>query len=179
MQRRTPAKSAHISPPSRTASVVNMGLDEKPRMHRKSLGVTNRVWAVLAFFVLLVLLTRFFSPSAEQPTTAHSQHRLIFNGGADSKPRNYLNVTEDEPNPFAFCPVFGPADDLATKYGSLTLSKTRLHLGSGARVQRVIQKALLGLPVTFSVIGSSGECSWHPIPVLPALPSSFPTPIGS
>ncbi len=31
-----------------------------------------------------------------------------------------------------------------------------MHTGSGARVQRVVQKAMAGLPVTISVLGGSG-----------------------
>lgn len=156
MQRR-PVKSAHISPPSRSSSLESMGSDEKvPRMQRRSLGVTNRIWLVLAFFVLVLFFTRYVAPSTET-SQARNRHKLIFSGGSSAKPKNYLNVTDDEPSPFDFCPIFGPGDELASKYGSLTLSQTRLHLGSGARVQRVIQKALLGLPVTFSVVGGSSE----------------------
>jgi hypothetical protein len=148
-----------------------MGLDEKsPRMQRRSLGVTNRVWLVLAFFVFVLFFTRFVAPSSD---AGHLQtrHKLIFSGGS-AKPKNFLNATEDESSPFDFCPVFGPGDDLASKYGSLPLSHSRLHLGSGARVQRVIQKALLGLPVTFSVIGGSGMSPFYHVPTY-LFPSIF------
>ncbi|GJJ14705.1 hypothetical protein Clacol_008972 [Clathrus columnatus] len=70
-------------------------------------------------------------------------------------PKDYLNTTEDTPPPFDFCPIYGPGDVLAQKYGAHTLLKSKLHLGSGARVQKVIRKALSGLPVTISVLGGS------------------------
>ena len=76
-------------------------------------------------------------------------------------PINYLNISDADneaaQNPFPFCPTFGKGDVLAEKYGPLAISKSWLHLGSGARVQQVIHKALLGHPVTISVIGGSGE----------------------
>ena len=37
-----------------------------------------------------------------------------------------------------------------------------MHTGSGARVQRVVQKAMAGLPVTISVLGGSGEAPHDP-----------------
>jgi len=77
-------------------------------------------------------------------------------------PINYLNLSdannEAAQNPFPFCPTFGRGDVLTEKYGPLAISKSWLHLGSGARVQQVIHKALLGQPVTISVIGGSSEC---------------------
>lgn len=123
------------------------------RLHRKSFGVTNRIWLLLGAVGFILFCTRYIASDGVRGT----RNRLSVNGGAAGRPKNFLNITEGEQNPFAFCPVFGPGDDLASKYGSLTLSKTRLHLGSGARVQRVVQKAMLGLPVTFSIIGSSSE----------------------
>ena len=71
---------------------------------------------------------------------------------------NYFNATEVGPNPFTFCPAYGPGDELGTKYGALTLAKSRIHAGTGGRVQRVLNKALAGHPVTISVIGGSGDC---------------------
>ncbi|KAJ9103196.1 hypothetical protein QFC21_002619 [Naganishia friedmannii] len=70
-------------------------------------------------------------------------------------PRDYLNASINDPAPFAFCPVFGPGDPVAERRGQWGLLKSRLHQGSNARVQKVIQKALSGLPVTISVLGSS------------------------
>jgi hypothetical protein len=47
-------------------------------------------------------------------------------------------------------------------------------VGTGARVQRVLQKAMTGAPVTISVLGGSSESSFHPLPVsLRAKPSAF------
>jgi hypothetical protein len=52
------------------------------------------------------------------------------------RPHDYLNASAADPAPFDFCPIFGPGDELATKYGATVLARTRLHSGSGARIQR-------------------------------------------
>ncbi|RPD61605.1 hypothetical protein L226DRAFT_545258 [Lentinus tigrinus ALCF2SS1-7] len=121
--------------------------EKASRLQQKSLGVTNRIWLILLAFVALILFTRSVLPSE----SVNPRHRLLH---TDLKPKNYLNLTEDA-NPFPFCPALGPGDELAHKYDPFILSTTRFHLGSGARVQRVINKALSGLPVTISVIGGS------------------------
>lgn len=119
------------------------------RLNQKSFGVTNRIWIILTLFLVLVLFTRSILPS----DTSGPRHRVLH---SDLRPKNYFNVTDDE-IPFSFCPALGPGDELVSKYDPVTLSKTRFHLGSGARIQRVINKALSGLPVTISVLGGSGE----------------------
>lgn len=140
-----------------------MGSDEKApsRLNQKSLGVTNRIWLILALFVFLILLTRSILPGE----TSTARHRLL---SGDLRPKNYLNISETGESPFAFCPALGPGDEVASKYDVVALSKTRFHLGSGARVQRVINKALSGLPVTISVVGGSGECPRSQLPWLAA-----------
>ena len=78
-------------------------------------------------------------------------------------PRNYLNHSRTDPAPFDFCPIFGPGDAIAERRGQFELLKSRLHLGTGSRVQRVLQKAMSGGPVTVSVLGGSGRsssCIW-------------------
>ena len=72
-------------------------------------------------------------------------------------PRNYLNNSRVDPAPFDFCPIFGPGDAIAERRGQFELLKSRLHLGTGSRVQRVLQKAMSGGPVTISVLGGSGR----------------------
>lgn len=153
MQRRTGKGQAHISAPRDPA---RMGSDSEKvsRLNQRSFGVTNRIWIILSLLVSILLLTRYILPSdnAQYP----GRHRLI---NTDLKPKNYLNISDaqlSQGSPFTFCPLFGEGDELARKYGPITLSKTRLHLGSGARVQRVVNKALAGLPVTISVLGGSG-----------------------
>ncbi|RDX45830.1 hypothetical protein OH76DRAFT_1407614 [Lentinus brumalis] len=146
MQRRVGKGLAHISIPS-TPAHMSSDPEKASRLQQKSLGVTNRIWLILLAFVALILFTRSILPSE----TSNSRHRLLH---TDLKPKNYLNLT-DHANPFPFCPALGPGDELAQKYDPFILSTTRFHLGSGARVQRVINKALSGLPVTISVIGGS------------------------
>ncbi|KZT36267.1 hypothetical protein SISSUDRAFT_1050118 [Sistotremastrum suecicum HHB10207 ss-3] len=60
-----------------------------------------------------------------------------------------------EPNPFSFCPIGSSGDLLSEKYGVNNLARSRLHAGSGARVQKVLKKAMSGLPITISVLGGS------------------------
>ena len=73
---------------------------------------------------------------------------------------DYLNASASDPPPFAFCPVFGPGDAIGEKRGQWGLLRSRLHMGSGARVQKVIQKGLAGEAVTISVLGGSSEFLW-------------------
>jgi hypothetical protein len=72
-------------------------------------------------------------------------------------PKDYLNASATDPAPFEFCPVFGPGDTVAERRGQWPLLKSRIHTGSGARIQRVIQKAMAGMPITVSVLGGSGK----------------------
>ena len=46
---------------------------------------------------------------------------------------------------------------MAERRGQWPLLKSRIHTGSGARIQRVIQKAMAGMPITVSVLGGSGK----------------------
>lgn len=92
------------------------------------------------------------SRAASSETIATSPHH----DSSGLTPRDYLNASQADPAPFDFCPVFGPGDPVAERRGQWGLLKSRLHQGSNARVQRVIQKALSGMPVTISVLGGSG-----------------------
>jgi len=150
MQRRAPGRTqAHISPPS-----SNMGSDSEKtsRLSQRSLGVTNRIWMLLVLLVFVLSFTHFILPSIGSAPVEQNY------SNADLKAKNYFNATVAGPNPFEFCPVYGPGDELGAKYGAQTLSKSRMHLGSGGRVQRVLNRALAGQPVTISVLGGSGEC---------------------
>jgi len=157
MQRRTVGKGqAHISPPKGSSSGMGGQDSEKPsRLNRRSFGVTNRIWIILSLVLSILLLSRYiFSSPSSSPAGGH---RLL---SSDLKPKNYLNTSElqHRESPFAFCPVYGEGDEVGKKYGAVALARTRLHLGSGARIQRVVNKAMSGLPVTISVIGGSGVC---------------------
>ena len=130
------------------------------RLGRRNFGVTNRIWIILSLILSILIISRYIlsSPSS----SSAGGHRLL---SSDLKPKNYLNTTElqQRESPFAFCPIYGEGDEVAKKYGALALTKTRLHLGSGARIQRVVNKAMSGLPVTISVIGGSGELCLVPL----------------
>jgi len=120
------------------------------RLHNKTLASPARIWALLAALLVLSFLTRSFIH--QSPAQSHSLYnRDILH------PRNYLNASASAPAPFDFCPVHGPGDIIGQKYGVHLMSKSRIHTGSGARIHRVIHKALSGLPVTISVLGGSSE----------------------
>lgn len=153
MQRRTGKGVAHISPPLPPSRMGSLSDKPSSRLSQKTLGVTNRIWLILAVFLALIVFTRSVLPS---DSSYYPRHKLLH---IDAKPRNYLNASDSSAVPFSFCPALGPADALADKYDPVVLAKTRLHTGSGSRIQRVITRALQGLPVTISVIGGSGECS--------------------
>ena len=157
MQRRTATKGqAHISPPK--GSPTRMGSrdsEKQSRLNRRSFGVTNRIWIILFLILSILFVSRYILGPAS--SSSAGGHRLL---SSDLKPKNYLNATELQhpESPFPFCPVYGEGDEVGKKYGGLALTKTRLHLGSGARIQRVVNKAMSGLPVTISVVGGSGVC---------------------
>lgn len=157
MQRRTASKGqAHISPPR--SSPARMGArdsEKQSRLSRRSFGVTNRIWIILTLILSVFLLSRYIFSSSS--SSSAGGHRLL---SSDLKPKNYLNATElQQPgSPFPFCPAYGEGDEVGKKYGALPLAKSRIHLGSGTRIQRVVNKAMSGLPVTISVIGGSGVC---------------------
>jgi hypothetical protein len=151
MQRRPGKALAHIAPPIQSPSSSSSSEIEKVSvLNQRLFGVTNRIWIIISVFLFLISFTHFVLPKN------HPVHYEAYST-ANLKPKNYINSSDTEPNPFAFCPLFGPGDDIGAKYGSLTLSQSRLHLGSGARIQRVIHRALLGHPITISVVGGSGE----------------------
>lgn len=153
MQRRSGKSSAHISPPRGNGTnghASDFNSEKVSRLNQKTFGLTNRIWIILILFSCIVFFTRIIIPQdASLPKHGFTNANL--------KPKNYINSSDIDPHPFPFCPVFGPGDEIGAKHGIHMLTKTRVHLGSGARVQRVIHKALSGLPVTISVLGGSGK----------------------
>lgn len=145
MQRR-PGRGHHDPP--LTTNEMGPNPDKVPsRIAQRSL---SRVGTIAVFFICILAFTHFM-----WPTFGTVQVHNYSN--ADLKAKNYFNTTRVGPNPFAFCPAYSPGDELGTKYGALTLAKSRLHFGTGGRVQRVLSKALAGHPVTISVLGGSGN----------------------
>ncbi|KAF9461789.1 Cap64 protein [Collybia nuda] len=149
MQRRSGRGQAHISPPIQHS--LNMGPDSEKgsRLSQRNFGVTNRIWVIISLILFIVFFTHYSLPSPP-PTPTRRPY-----SSANLKSKNYLNSSETEPNPFPFCPVYGPGDEIGRKYSAQTLSKSRMHLGSGDRVQRVLNRALAGHPVTISILGGS------------------------
>lgn len=121
----------------------------------------QRVLLIVAGLVSLFFLTKVFFPPDQSPFTI-GQHQI--QRTETLLPRNYLNVSTASPPPFDFCPIYGPGDAVATKWGGPNLARGRIYTGSGARIQKVIHKALSGLPVTISILGGSGvhtQCRRH------------------
>lgn len=146
----SPNPTPTIRPNLKLASFKNGYSSMQSSLHNKTLASPARIWALLAALLVLFLLTRSFIH--QSPAQSHS----FYNRDA-LHPRNYLNASASTPAPFDFCPVHGPGDVIGQKYGVHLMSKSKLHTGSGARIHRVIHKALLGLPVTISVLGGSSE----------------------
>ncbi|KAJ7507134.1 hypothetical protein B0H11DRAFT_2271654 [Mycena galericulata] len=169
MQRRK--GQAHIAPPllsRESSSSSGMGSDNEKlsRLNQRSFGVTNRIWLILGLFIFLLTFTHYIVPTPQTPTYTFSNLNLT--------PKNYLNASEAGPNPFEFCPVYGPGDEIGVKHGAVNLGKTRMHLGSGARIQRVLNKALTGQPVTISIVGGSIS-SCHGAGDDPISPQCYPS----
>lgn len=144
MQRRAGRGQAHISPPQQY-----MGSDQE-KANGRPMGFRNRK-CILLFIVIFIIAATLFWPISGSGSVVQ-----IYSN-ADLKAKNYFNSTDNDPNPFPFCPNYGPGDELGTKYGAVTLSKSRFHLGSGDRIQRVLNRALAGQPVTISILGGSGK----------------------
>ncbi|WVO17560.1 hypothetical protein L204_105255 [Cryptococcus depauperatus] len=115
----------------------------------KKLGLSQQGWVVVTGVVGFLILLKLIFSSGEPS----SRHKIT--NTTHLVPRDYLNNSVIDPAPFEFCPVFGPGDSIAAKRGQLELLRSRLHLGTGARVQKVLQKAMSGAPVTISVLGGS------------------------
>ena len=139
----------HISAPPGSSSSANGDEKQAGRLQQRTLGLTHRIWVLVCVVVFVILCTRVLAPGSDDNT-----HRTFTN--VNLVPKNYLNASDDLSfAPFSFCPVYGPGDPVAEKYGAHALSKSKVYMGSGARVQRVIRKALSGQPVTMSVLGGS------------------------
>lgn len=129
-----------------------MGLGGVRKGKGKSrLGLSQRGWMILTSVVGLILLIKLLLPSS----APHEIHHAAHTHESHLIPRDYLNNSRIDPAPFDFCPVFGPGDPITARRGQLELLKSRLHMGTGARVQRVLQKAMSGAPVTMSILGGS------------------------
>lgn len=147
----------------RTFFGTSLPLPSPPCAHPPA-GVSRRIWllvaVVLGIFTFSRLLFRTPFPRPARPVQltcpAASHDPLASLGVGLLTSKDYLNASAADPAPFDFCPVFGPGDEVAARRGQWGLLRSRLHMGSGARVQRVVQKAMAGLPVTISVLGGSG-----------------------
>lgn len=165
----TPPKSPFIRPHLSTIS------NGSSIISKKTLSSAARIWVLVVAFGLLFTITRLFSSKDSQKHSFYNQDAL--------HPINYLNQTSSLAPPFAFCPVHGSMDVIGNKYGAHAMAKSRLHLGSGARVQRLIHRvriddtftlwdfiecpflifpqAMSGQPVTISVLGGSSKYTFQ------------------
>jgi hypothetical protein len=130
------------------ASPISLKFPPKDERSPARRAVPSRVWLVLGFLLVCLVFSHYLLPASPTIPTYSNAHL---------KSKNYLNFSEPQPNPFAFCPLYGPGDEVGATYGALSLSQSRLHLGSGHRIQKVINRALAGQPVTISILGGSGQ----------------------
>ncbi|KAG7091162.1 hypothetical protein E1B28_010215 [Marasmius oreades] len=155
MHRRNQRSEAHITPPPSAKFHGPMSSDSD-----RHLGFRNRtprrIWLLIIALLAVLGITHYILPylfsarnGNDDATRPYSNSHLT--------PKNYLNLssTGEHPRAFDFCLAHGKGDKIGQKYGPVALSQTRLHLGSSARIQRVISKALAGQPVTISVLGGS------------------------
>ncbi|KAF8064958.1 Cap64 protein [Lyophyllum atratum] len=169
MQRRAGRAQARIASPSHHSPPIGFDTDKgTTRLSQRSFGVTNRIWLILFLFFLLITFTRFALP------TTHPTQSKPGVASTSLRAKNYLNASGAEPNPFAFCPVYGPGDEIGARYGAQTLSQSRLYLGSGERIQRVLNRALAGQPVTISILGGSVSAC-HGAGDDPVSPTCYPS----
>lgn len=160
--------SARLSSPTRRSPHISldfmgMGAKEKQRLGIPSLprSKSKRILLIPACALALYALSFLFHSSSYPPPSTAPEPLL--------RPRNYLatgvnQTLEELPNPFEFCPTGGMADRLSEKYGGSNLLRTRLHAGSGTRVQRVLRRAMSGLPITVSILGGSSEYAQSELP---------------
>ncbi|KAG5641250.1 hypothetical protein DXG03_005665 [Asterophora parasitica] len=146
-----------------------MGFDNEKasRLSQRNFGVTNRIWLIIAFFLFVITFTHYVLPNT------HSTPIRSRSASANLKAKNYLNAS-DADNPFSFCPVYGPGDELGARYGAQVLSKSRMHIGSSERIQRVLNRALAGQPVTISILGGSVSAC-HGAGDDPVAPKCYPS----
>ncbi|WVR05847.1 hypothetical protein IAU60_002873 [Kwoniella sp. DSM 27419] len=128
---------------------VKVGLEERNGGKPGTFyGLSHRIWLLIGAIIGLFTFSKLVFPSAD-PLSPYTT------AGGLLTAKDYLNASATDPAPFEFCPVFGPGDHIGEKRGQWGLLKSRLHTGSGARIQRVVQKAMAGQPVTISVLGGS------------------------
>ncbi|KAJ7260297.1 hypothetical protein C8J57DRAFT_1720225 [Mycena rebaudengoi] len=60
----------------------------------------------------LLTFTHYIVPTTTTPTYTFSSLNLT--------PKNYLNASEAGPNPFDFCPIYAPGDEIGAKHGAVT-----------------------------------------------------------
>jgi hypothetical protein len=129
--------------------------EEKPRLGGPSTNggrsKSARLWLIPPVILIIFILTKTLHPSHSTSSIRKQPHNYFVADG--NQTIHQLN------NPFEFCPSGGTTDALAAKYGASNLARSRIHAGSGIRAQRVLRRAMSGLPVTISVLGGSSKLS--------------------
>ena len=170
MYRRANIRTPSTEPPSERPPRPSASRSSK-HLHE---SLTPRITIFLLIIFILIIFTRLAlfpqesSPYGPRHALLPSHHKLV--------PRDYLNASAHDPAPFPFCPIFGPGDELGKRYTPASLHKTVLHSGSNARLQRIINKAMRGLPVTISVLGGSISAC-HGAGEEPLAPSCYPAQV--
>lgn len=156
MQQRRPKSQTSYRPLTTPISInfapSDVAAEKTPsRLGQRSLGINNRIWLILILIVSILGLSHWLWPGSPVAPYLHTPFSTL-----DLKAINYFNTTEHMVNPFKFCPIYGPGDDVGRKYDREVLTKSVMHQGTGTRLQRVLTRAMNGNPITISVLGSSG-----------------------
>ncbi|KAF9268541.1 hypothetical protein L218DRAFT_977087 [Marasmius fiardii PR-910] len=154
MHRRNQRSQAHITPPPSAKFHGSMSADlDRHRFRNRTL---KRIWFLILVVLVVFGTTHYILPHLFSARNGNNDETRPYSN-SHLKPKNYLNIssTGQPPPSFDFCLPHGKGDKVGQKYGTGALSQTRTHLGSSARIQRVISKALAGQPVTISVLGGS------------------------
>lgn len=93
---------------------------------------TVRIWVLIMGIAVVYGIHRLFHSTSNTNHSFYNQEALY--------PVNYLNTSTPSFPPFSFCPVHGPGDAIGNKYGAHAIARSRLHLGSGARIHRLLHK---------------------------------------
>lgn len=169
MQRRANIRA----PDTSSQRIPSPSMDNRSSASRATKALHQSLTPRITIFLLIIFSLLVFTRLSFLPSDSNKygpRHGLT---SSNLHPHDYLNASAHDPAPFEFCPIHGPGDKLGKKYGAAALSRTQLHLGSGARIQRLIHKAMHGLPVTISVLGGSISAC-HGTGDDPISPSCYP-----
>jgi hypothetical protein len=132
-------------PPPLKSPFIRPHLDSRENGLKNRLPIfasaSGRIWGLVIGICALIIITKLFASHSTDNHSFYNQDAL--------HPINYFNTSGSPAPPFQFCPTHGPGDVVGNKYGAHAMARSRLHLGSGARVQRLIHRVEYSLLYAF------------------------------